>query len=725
MIMSIYLDQIDKRRELEDAALVETFEKGRRRMGFTGSGQQHIPQTDNSLLRSVIDALGVTDYELSDNGMESVEEMLANILRPRGILTRKVTLKDKWWINSVGPMLGYDKDGNIAPLLPTKWGFGYTYTDKHGQRHKMTREVMKSKLSRHAITFCKPLPNRSLKSNDLLRFAIKSMPVSNIVLLLAAALILTLFGMFTPMANKMIFDMVIPTGEANELLPILGLLVGAGIGTMLFSLTRNLCTERIRRMAEMHLQNAVMARTFFLSPNFFTKNSPGELTMRINNISMICSLMNDMVVGAFLTTTFSAFYLIQVFMYAKTLLLPSIGIIALEIIAMVFYYRNIAKTRKLYSEKVSKLSGTEYGMFAGIQKLKLTGSEKRAFTLWLDKYTDASQHIYNPTLALRLLPALMQLCNIGGTVLLYYFILSTDISMSDYIAFNSAYGMIAAAIATMVATLPELAQLKPAVESLQPILEATPEIEKSAPQVDDLMGSIEVNDLSFRYSDDSPLVLDDISLSIAPGEYVGIVGKSGCGKSTLMRLLLGFEKPLKGDIYYDNYDLSKVDKTSLRRKIGCCLQNGSLFTGDLFRNITITAPWATHDDAWEALRMADMEKDVKRMPMGLHTVVVEGSAGFSGGQKQRLLIARALIGHPQIIFFDEATSALDNISQKQVSDNLDSLNCTRVVIAHRLSTIRHCDRIIVLDKGHIAEEGNFDELMARKGLFYEMSLRQM
>ena len=270
-----------------------------------------------------------------------------------------------------------------------------------------------------------------------------------------------------------------------------------------------------------------------------------------------------------------------------------------------------------------------------------------------------------------------------------------------------------------------MAQIKPMLDSLNPILKETPEIEQNAPMVDELFGSIEMTEVSFRYSDDSPLVLDNISLSIAPGEYVGIVGKSGCGKSTLMRLLLGFEQPLKGSIYYDNYDLSKVDKTSLRRKIGCCLQNGSLFTGDLFHNITITAPWSTHDDAWEALRMADMEKDVRRMPMGLHTVVVEGSSGFSGGQKQRLLIARALIGHPQIIFFDEATSALDNISQKQVSDNLDSLNCTRIVIAHRLSTIRHCDRIIVLDKGHIAEEGNFDQLMEKKGLFYEMSLRQM
>jgi ABC-type bacteriocin/lantibiotic exporter with double-glycine peptidase domain len=192
-----------------------------------------------------------------------------------------------------------------------------------------------------------------------------------------------------------------------------------------------------------------------------------------------------------------------------------------------------------------------------------------------------------------------------------------------------------------------------------------------------------------------------------------------------MRLMLGFEKPQAGGIYYDNYDLAKIDKTSLRRKIGCCLQSGNLFTGNLFQNITITAPWATHDDAWEALRMASLEDDVRRMPMGLHTIISEAGSGFSGGQKQRILIARALISKPDIIFFDEATSALDNLSQKAVSDNLGQLMCTRVVIAHRLSTIRHCDRIIVLDKGSIAEEGTYEELMARKGLFYEMALRQL
>ena len=722
--MAIYLNQINKRRAAERAARSEVNEKTNERLGLIGK-KCVLPQDDESALRQVLDALGIQDYELEDNDMVTPEEQLTGILRPRGIMMRDIQLQGEWWKECIGPLLGYAKDGRLIALIPTKTGLGYQYREQDGTVRKVGRREMSEELKPRAITFTKALPLRPLRVKDLLRFIWSVVSGPNAILLIVCALVVVLLGMFTPMANKLIFDTVIPTGDASGLLPITGLLIGATISTLLLTLTRNLYIIRIRNIAELHVQNAVMARTFLFSPTFFSKTSSGELSEKLNNVSTVASLINEAIVGAVLNAILSVIYLIQVYIYGGQLFWPAVTVILAQYGVLLLNYRRAVTVRSKYTERFAKLSGLEYNLFAGIQKLKLTGSENRAFTRWLDHYSETSRFLYNPAFRSRLYPALSALLGIGGTMFIFWSTLSNGVSTSDYIAFSSAFGMITAVIVQLQLLIPDLSQIKPLLESVSPILEEVPEMAEKAPQVEDLFGGIEVSGVSFRYQENGPLILDDLSLKIEPGEYVAIVGKSGCGKSTLMRLLLGFEQPLTGGIYYDNYDLSKVDKTSLRRKIGCCLQSGSLFTGDLFHNITITAPWATQKDAWEALRMANLDEDVRKMPMGLFTLVSEGGGGLSGGQKQRILIARALISKPDILFFDEATSALDNISQKAVSDNLDELMCTRVVIAHRLSTIRHCDRIIVLDKGKIAEEGTFEELMENKGLFYEMSLRQL
>ena len=722
--MAIYLNQINKRRAAERAARADVDEKTNERLGLIGK-KRVLPQDDESALRQVLDALGITDYELEDNDMLSPEEQLTGILRSRGIMMRDIQLRGEWWKECIGPLLGYSKDGRLVALTPTKTGLGYQYRDQDGIVRKVGRREMAESLEPRAITFTKALPLRPLKVKDLVRFIWSSFSGPNTLLLVICALVVVLLGMFTPMANKLIFDTVIPTGDASGLLPITGLLIGATVSTLLLTLTRNLYIIRIRNIAEMHVQNAVMARTFLLSPTFFSKTSSGELSEKLNNVSTVASLVNETLVGVILSAILSVIYLIQVRIYGGRLFWPAVAVIVAQSIVLLLSYRRSVTVRNNYTERAAKLSGLEYNLFAGIQKLKLTGSENRAFARWLDHYSDTARFLYNPAFKSRLYPALTAVLGIGGTMFIFWSTLSNGVSTSDYIAFSSAFGMITASLVQLNGILPTLAQIKPLLESVAPILDAVPEMEEKAPQVEDLFGGIEVSGVSFRYEENGPMILDDLSLKIEPGEYVGIVGKSGCGKSTLMRLLLGFEQPLTGGIYYDNYDLAKVDKTSLRRKIGCCLQSGSLFTGDIFHNVTITAPWATREEAWEALRMASLEDDVRKMPMGLFTLVSEGGGGLSGGQKQRILIARALISKPDILFFDEATSALDNISQKAVSDNLDELMCTRVVIAHRLSTIRHCDRIIVLDKGKIAEEGTFEELMENKGLFYEMSLRQL
>ena len=312
-----------------------------------------------------------------------------------------------------------------------------------------------------------------------------------------------------------------------------------------------------------------------------------------------------------------------------------------------------------------------------------------------------------------------------GTIVLYYFAIKTGVNRGNYIAFTVAFGAISGAMMSLSSVALQFANLGPILELIRPVMNEKPESSSGRKIPTSLSGDIEVSNITFKYSEDGPKILDNLSLSIKKGEYIAIVGTTGCGKSTLIRLLLGFEKPDKGSIFYGGRDLANLDLRSVRQKIGVVMQNGSLFPGDIFSNIIVTSPWKTMDDAWEAAKIAGIDEDIRNMPMGMHTLISEGAGGISGGQKQRLMIARAVISKPQILIFDEATSALDNITQNHVSNSISSFNSTRIVVAHRLSTIKNCDRIVVLDKGKIAEQGSYEELMGLKGKFYDLAIRQV
>lgn len=299
------------------------------------------------------------------------------------------------------------------------------------------------------------------------------------------------------------------------------------------------------------------------------------------------------------------------------------------------------------------------------------------------------------------------------------------LSIGEFSAFMSAFGAFSAAMLEAGGSLLKLNGVIPMLNRIKPVLETLPEYEEDAELPGDLSGDIEIANVNFSYTEGGEMILKDISLHIKAGEYIGIAGSSGCGKSTLLKLLLGFEKPLSGKIFYDAKDIEGMDKRELRKKFGVVLQDGRLISGSIFDNITIAAPGATLEDAQKAARQAGLSEDIEKMPMGMHTVISEMGGTISGGQQQRILIARAIAGKPKILFFDEATSALDNVTQAQVCESLSGLHVTRVVIAHRLSTIADCDRIFVMNKGRIAEEGNFETLMEKKGLFYELASRQM
>ena len=372
----------------------------------------------------------------------------------------------------------------------------------------------------------------------------------------------------------------------------------------------------------------------------------------------------------------------------------------------------------------SKESGISYAIISGMQKVRLTGSEKRFFARWGNVYAKEAALLYNPPFFLKISSVITLAISLIGTMIIYAIAIKNSVSVAEYYAFNTAFGSVSGAFTALAGIASVLASIKPMLEMLHPFMATVPEVSEEKQVVTRLSGEIELNHVSFRYKENGTLILDDLNLKIHPGQYVAVTGVTGCGKSTLMRIMLGFENPERGSVYYDHADLKTLDLRSLRRKIGTVMQDGKLFSGDIFSNIVVTAPWLTMDDAWEAAELAGIADDIRQMPMQMNTQISEGQGGISGGQRQRILIARAIAPKPKVLFFDEATSALDNITQKKISDSLDQLKCTRIVIAHRLSTIKQCDRIIVLDKGKIIEDGSYDELMEKNGFFAELVKRQ-
>lgn len=425
-----------------------------------------------------------------------------------------------------------------------------------------------------------------------------------------------------------------------------------------------------------------------------------------------------------MTAVFSLVYIAQITAYTPSLVIPAIIIIVVQLVLGIVIAVAQARRQRLIVEADLEVSGLVPALLNGISKVKLAGAEKRAFARWADVEADFLAAKYDLPMWYKVADTLPALIALIGTIVIYWVAGTSDVKLADFMAFNVAYGAVSSAVITLSRTGGRLAQVGSYLDSVRPLLQAVPESAGQGKQVTSLSGSIEVAGVTFRYDQNQPPVLEDLTLNVKSGEYLAIVGKSGSGKSTLLRLLLGFEKPERGAIYFGGQDIADIDARSLRRIVGVCLQNGRLFSGTLFSNIVVSSPRATMDDAWEAAELAGVADDIRDMPMGMHTLISEGSGGVSGGQRQRILIARAVCSKPRIIIFDEATSALDNVTQKHVSDSLAGLKCTRIVVAHRLSTIKLADRIVMLDGGHIIEEGTYDELMAADGEFAELVRRQ-
>ena len=674
------------------------------------------------LFRGMIDRKVWKKLTLKREIPEDLDQLEEAFYRQQ-IFFRQIRLEGKWWRRCSGKLLAFSADDDTPVLLAP--GFAdYTFVDpRTGQRCNARRHMERLKKEAFALSY--PLPQGELTIRSLIGHALRQLSVYDGVCALLACLGVVLLTMFTPYACKLLFDEVIPSGDAAQIAPIAVLLFSAAAGLVMVQMTRNYLVVRMKDKMEYAMQSSLMTRLLSLPAAFFKKYSPGELSNRVLSVVRFSTQLTEDMLSTILTLLFTVMLFLQFFTYGGPLLWTGIVVMALYMLTIYVQYSCRKKVQDQANAHASKLTGLIYNLAVGAQKIRTNGAEIRAFRHWAEAYEpsdpDGSRYpaLFNYSNSIsynfRMVPLIV-------TMLAAW---HYGLGLSDYIAYCSVLAIATEAIQNFQRITKTLAQLAPEIKLCRPILEARPETDEGSIFLKDVSGNIDIRGLKFRYDEDMPYIFNNLNLRINAGDYVALVGPSGCGKSTLVRLMLGFEQAESGSIFFDEHNLDDINKPSLRRYcISICLQDGQLVEGTIRDNILFGNGSYSDEDVWEAAKNAALDKDIEAMPRGLDTPISADGQGVSGGQRQRILIARALIRKPKIFLLDEATSALDNISQHIITENLARMHCTRITIAHRMSTIRECNRIIVLGDGRVAEDGTYDELLAKGGLFSDIIKRQ-
>ena len=639
---------------------------------------------------------------------------------------REVLLQEKWYKTDSGVLLVYNEKKEPMVCIP-KGRNSYVLYNPIDESVTPLSHKNAEKFDSKGFMLYRPFNSESVNRKEMVGFCKKSINRKDTMILLVFSIISALIGLITPIISSKLYDEYIPLGTLSVLFQ-LGCVMGTFmIANVMFSIVKNITSFRITSRMAYDTQSAVYDRLFNLPESFFRKYESDYLAQRAMSTSMVVNTVATVAIMSVICLIYVIIYLIRMLCYSVKMSI--IGLLMVIVYAVIYYLINKAaiKHKKQMADLDGKTTSIMYQLINGLSKLRIAGVEESAIYEYTKPYVKQRNYEEKYNNIISVSTVLSIVANSIFTMAIYIIVVKgkVDISIGDFVAFNTVFGSFVGYSLQITNQLCEFKKIKPQVERLKPILLECPEFDDTNGLPGDLSGGIEINNVTFAYSDDLPNVIEDLSLNVKPGEYLGIVGPSGCGKSTLMKLLLGFEKPKIGKIYYDNKDIESLDKRQLRKKMGVVLQNGKLISGSIFENITITCPHATTKDVKRVIKDVGLEDDIKKMPMGLHTILSEDCGTISGGQQQRILIARAVISNPKILIFDEATSALDNVTQRAVCETLEKMDSTRIVIAHRLSTIINCDRIIVMDHGKIVEQGSYDELINQGGMFAQLASRQI
>ena len=667
--------------------------------------------------------------------------ILRRLVQKGNMQMRRVTLPEDWYKNDGGVMIAYwtpqgAKDKILMALVPETPESYRAYAPNRSEGFEVTESIAKE-IDPEAFLCYAGFPARALKMWDLVKFMFFQCWKADYRTILLCSVFAGMIPLATPIITETIFQDIIPILDRQGLATVTQALMVTSFTTAALSIVRSIAVMRISTHIEIAAEAAMWGRLLTMPTKFFRKFTTGELASRMGGIGIAKSLASGGFVDSVFSFLFSFWSIFLMCYYSFKLTAAAIAVwIVYSAFQAAVLKRTLDFQRKIIDSS-NKTAGVIQQIFAGLAKFRVQGAEEQAYSLWTTNFGRS----WNLGLQLRwqqnYVGMISSLQPFVLTLILYWIAIygmgeeggRQGITYAQFLAFNSAYSSFNGVMGGFLGFISQYFALQPQIENLRPLLEETPESSGDRQDAGKLTGQLAVNHLSFAYPDPQtgepgPEVLHDVSFSVMAGENVAIVGRSGCGKSTLVRLLLGFEDPKGGSVTFDGQDLADLSLPSVRSQMGVVLQNGQLMTGDIYSNI-IGTRLLSQEDAWEAAEAAGIADDIAMMPMGMQTVISEGSSNISGGQRQRLLIARALVAKPAILIFDEATSALDNRSQAIVTKSLDELKATRIIVAHRLSTIRGCDRIIVMDAGRVAEMGSFDELMEKDGLFASLVRRQV
>ena len=655
--------------------------------------------------------------------------VLGRVLDASGVRARRVRLarEDRWWVGDSGAMLAFraDDDRPVA-LLPGVLG-PYREVDPVERRKTRITAERAGSLGADAWVFQQPLTSAPAGLRDLLRLAVKGL-TRDFVRFVLAGLLGGLVMLLPAMVVGIVVDEVIPSREA-------GLLYLAGAALAAFALIRALL-HVLQGMALMRLEGRVASRVeaafwdrlLRLPPGFLRRYPAGDLALRGMTFQHLRDAVQGVVADGLLSIVFLSPAFLLIFYYDAALggVTAVFGLLSLIVTAGLGLRQMSPHGRVIRA--IQGLAGQLFQLINGISKLRVDGAEGSAFAVWARGYREQKQaelelgvfegHVRAIGAALPFLAAALLL--LAATLRD-----GPTMTAGDFLVVYTLFMLFQTAVVRLGVSFGAVAGAMPALDRVRPFLTQPPETSVDGEPVETLGGEIAFDHVSFRYDADGPLILDDVSIRARPGEFIAIAGESGAGKSTLFRLALGLDEPTAGAVYYDGRDLKHLNLKQVRRQIGAVPQTVQLHPQDLWDNIVGDNEDATVDDAWEAARLAAVDREIAAMPMGMMTNVGSSASVTSGGESQRVVIAHALLRNPRILLLDEATNWLDNDSQSRIMENLAGLTSTRLVIAHRLSTLRQADRIYVMRAGKVVQEGSFTELAATEGVFQDLVRRQM